>query len=65
MYKVAFVWPRLDHGLLAWMGAEQTNLKRFDRVQEAAAFIIGAGADTLDSLEYRYRVGARAYLYKL
>ena len=47
------------------MGAAQTNLKRLDRIQEAAALIIGAGADTLDSLEHRRRVGALAYLYKL
>ena len=64
MYK-AFVRPRLESGSLAWMGAAQTNLKRLDRVQEAAALIIGAGADTLDSLEHRRRVGALAYLYKL
>ena len=64
MYK-GFVRPRLEYGSLAWMGAAQTNLKRLDRVQEAAAFIIGAEADTLDSLEHRRSVGALAYLYKL
>ena len=57
--------PRRESGSLAWMGAAQTNLERLDRVQEAAALIIGAGADTLDSLEHRRRVGALAYLYKL
>ena len=47
VYK-AFVRPRLEYGSLAWMGAAQTNLKRLVRVQEAAALIIGAEADTLD-----------------
>ena len=47
MYK-AFVRPRLESGSLAWMGAAQTNLKRLEQVQEAAAVIIGAEADTLD-----------------
>ena len=64
VYK-AFVRPRLESGSLAWMGAAQTNLKRLDRLQEAAALIIGAEADTLDSLGHRRRVGALAYLYKL
>ena len=60
MYKTQDVRPRLESGSLAWMGAAQTNLKRLDRVQEAAALIIGAEADTLDSLEHRRRVGALA-----
>ena len=47
------------------MGVPQTNLQRLDRVQEAAALIIGADADTLDALEHRRRVGALANLYKL
>ena len=64
MYK-AFVRPRLGHSSLAWMGAAHRNLKRLDRVQEAAALIIGAEADTLASLEHRRRVGALVYLYKL
>ena len=64
MYK-AFVRPRLEYGSLAWMGAAQTNLKRLVRVQEAAALIIGAEADTLDSLEHRRRVGALTYLHTI
>ena len=51
MYR-AFVRPRLESGSLARMGAAQTNLKRLDRVQEAAALIIGAEADTLWTLLY-------------
>ena len=40
------------------MGAAQLNPKRLDRVQDAAALIIGDEADALDTLEHRRRVGA-------
>ena len=47
------------------MGAAHINLKRLDRVQEAAVLIVGAEADTLAYLEHRRRFSALAYLYKL
>ena len=47
------------------MGAAQSNLKRLDRVQDAAALIIGDEAEALDTIEHRRRVGALTYLYKI
>ena len=64
VYK-AFVRPRLECSSLAWMGAAQSNVKRLDRVQDAAAFIIVDEAGALDSLEHRRRVGSLMYLYKI
>ena len=47
------------------MGAAQSNPKRLNRVQDAAALIIGDVAGALDSLEHRRRVGASMDVYKI
>ena len=66
VYK-AFVRPVLEFGMLTWMGAAPTHLRKLDAVQDAALALIGPCDDDLgiDPLAHRRRVGALTYLYKL